>query len=915
MERKMERKMKEKSKKTIVLLLSLTLLLAGNLQTASAANLDNISGYSIYLSISPSTIEEGANIHPSGYIYILNKNGIPITSNKDIEITLSSDNSQIASVPEKIIFNADSTYSKFNIETKQSGTTTIVAEYGDKIDFKEITVGTGGNFLPDDLVLELNLPTSKMHVNSEMPFSVYLRTSEGDVIRAPSDIEITLEYEKTLATPSSEKLTIKQGENYAWGTIKTFEKIGNTFLRAAQDELQLDAVKNISISSTFPTSLDIELYPRLIPAEIDRTVDVFVSLRDSSGNPTIAHRDIPLQFFSDEQDYVGDELDDTMKETNMVIKKGQFGYHFQQDMDLIGLIKNNIIIGVSAEGYGLASSTFSTVGESISVENKRITDVGKLSSDRIIRATDDKVIQFFGPTEIPSNSTALFAYQLTIVEFDEDDPEEVEEYIHEIEKKFGEDYEREGEVDTNTESDLSEKVQKFTIDYLEDDELYPIQANDNYQSDGLIKLLNVVTSNDEIATVSDPGRIKSSYSYGVAQISTTQKSGPLGISVSVKGVGSETFQTKVVNSLELKNISLFSPTGKNTLLFERDGSFDLFLVALDSSSRPKILDFDEKFLITPTNSLIEIKKGSTYSLATLQGDSFSIENGDIVKLSVSPIGEGANLKLSSSMEFDSQLSSKLSLMLPTENVNVENIGTSSKEGIGTIQLVDLQGNPIPASKSIKVKIASSNKGVALVDDSVTIEQGNSFVEFPIDVPGGQGSSTISVSARGLVSGDDTVSAKSTASSLSIFTSGLVEPIPLNQEVSVKLFVDDDHQDSVAGAKIFIIPNENATVSTDLTRTGPDGSATFGVTALSGPEISVDFTVQAEGYTDGVDSIDILVDYDPAKDGPIAEVNLPQELVYVIIGGIAVVIIIIVLFLKKSKEPIEDEEEPWEDEDI
>ena len=150
--------------------------------------------------------------------------------------------------------------------------------------------------------------------------------------------------------------------------------------------------------------------------------------------------------------------------------------------------------------------------------------------------------------------------------------------------------------------------------------------------------------------------------------------------------------------------------------------------------------------------------------------------------------------------------------------------------------------------------------------------------------------------------------------MSVFTSGLVEPIAVNTPIQVTIFVDDDNADSVAGAKVFIVPNENATVSTDLVRTGPDGSATFEVTALTGPEISVDFTLQSEGYTDGEDSIDILVDYDPGS-GEIANLNLPSELVYVIIGGIVVVVIIIILFLKKSKEPSEEEEEPWEDDDI
>ena len=47
----------------------------------------------------------------------------------------------------------------------------------------------------------------------------------------------------------------------------------------------------------------------------------------------------------------------------------------------------------------------------------------------------------------------------------------------------------------------------------------------------------------------------------------------------------------------------------------------------------------------------------------------------------------------------------------------------------------------------------------------------------------------------------------------------------------------------------------------------------------------------------------------------AAVQLPPELVYVIIGGIAIVGVVVGLFLRKSKEPIDEEEEPCEDEDI
>jgi len=65
----MEKKMK--TKKPIIILLSITLLLAGNLQSASAQNLDALSDYSIKLAISPSHLESGVAEHQVGYLYVL----------------------------------------------------------------------------------------------------------------------------------------------------------------------------------------------------------------------------------------------------------------------------------------------------------------------------------------------------------------------------------------------------------------------------------------------------------------------------------------------------------------------------------------------------------------------------------------------------------------------------------------------------------------------------------------------------------------------------------------------------------------------------------------------------------------------------------------------------------------------------
>jgi hypothetical protein len=939
---KMNIKNKTKIKNTsIVLLLSLTLLMGGNLQSVSAQSLDRISNYSVHLAITPSNVEEGSQSHPIGYVYILNKNGVPISSDVGVEVMLTSDNPSVASVPETIIFSANAEYAKFDVTTGINGKTTITATLSDQTGFTDILVGSDESQLPDDLVLELNLPTDKMHVNSVMPFSVFLRTSDGTVVRAPYDMDVMIDFEKSLAVPNNDTLTIKAGEYYAWGTISTGEKVGNAFLRAIQSETQLDTAKSIEITSTLPAALSINIYPYLIPAEIDRNLDIFVSVVDSNGDPTLADEDIPLKFFSNNQDFIGEELDDAMDELNMVIKQGEFGYHFRLNVDLIGLVSNDLLIGVSSAGLGTAIDKFQTVGESISVEDKRISDNSLLSSDRKIEPTDRKAVQIFGPLRVPSNATAIFAYQLTIEEDDDDDSDNLEDFelelpndefvevdlndVIELQQEHEEDrregmntQDRGGAGDIETESDSTssgssveredyEDVLIYNIDFIVEGNLYPIQANEDYRSTGLIQYLDVLSEDDTLATVIDPGNIRPSYSYGVAKIETTQKSGEVLISANVKGIGSGSFLTEVVNTLEQKEIIPFSPTGNDSILINRDGSFDIFLVALDGSDRPKVLEKDKRFLITPTNGIVDVKRNTAFSMTTLQSESFKLTDGGSVVIKVESIGQGADVALESSNVFKTQLSSKINVLFPLDHIDV-----NKKNNVGVIQLVDLQGNPIKSFKELRAKITSSDESVILSPEDAIIKKGESYVEFPITVTEKIGSSTISSSARGVVGSGSLIETSTSSSSLSVFTSGLIEPIPVNEEIQVKIFVDDDFADSVAGATVRITPDANVTTTTDVVRTGSDGSAVFGLEAINGPEVSVTFDITAQGYKDGHKVLDIIVDT-PASG--VQAVNLPTELVYVIIGGIAVVIIVVVLFLKKSKEPLDDEEEPWEDEDI
>ncbi|MCI4432618.1 MAG: hypothetical protein JHC41_03310 [Nitrosopumilus sp.] len=879
-------------KKQILFLLSVTLLLFGNLQTASAQNLDDTSKYDIKLAITPSHIEEGPAGHHIGYLYILNKNGIPITSSDDLSINLSSDDPEIASVPETITLKANEEYVAFDVTTGTlAGETLITATLNSKTAFQKIQVGNTETHLPDDLILELNIPTDVMHVNSAMPFSVYLKTTDGNVIRAPFDIDVNLEYEKSLASAHSDVLTIKEGEYYAWSTFETNSKVGNTFLRATQIESGLDTAKSIKISSTLPTSLKIDVFPKLIAADVNKQVDIFVSVVDSDGNPTITPKDIPLNFFSDNQYPVAEKLDDTMKESKTVIKKGQFGYYLRENLNLFNVLKNDITIGVSAEGYGVDTDTFSTVGTPMSIDDKKITKTDTTSvKDTEIRneIITKKDIQLFIPDRMPANATTIVTYQLNAIETDDDDPDVVD-------------------VATDNQNQSDEDKLIYSIDDLANDELYPIQATDSYYSDGYVTTLNVISGDNNLVAVKDIGKIESTHSFGTTMISSGQKSGTVWISASVQGVGSDSKEIEVVNTLEQKEARIFSPTGENSILFDREGNFDVFLIAIDAEDRPKVLKHDSKYLITPTNGLMEIKKDSTFVFAKLHSDSFGLtEDENSIVLKATPIGENTDMSLESKKTFVTQPSSKMQVLFPLDEINA-----NDEHNLGIVQIVDLQGNPIIPESDVKSKITSSNEKIVQAIDDATIQSGLSYALFPIQTTGVAGNSVISASAKGVIGTNDKINTVVSLAKLKISTSGLIDKIQANQPVEITLFIDDENAESVTGALIKIQTDGNSSVDTNTIRTDADGSAVIRLTATNGTHTSIDLIATAEGYIDGQDSLLINVDV-PEKSIQFANLALPEWIGYVIIAVILMIVIIVVLFLKKSKVKVAEE---WEEEEI
>lgn len=860
---------------------SLTLvLLFGNIPSLQAQV--NYDEFSPKLVLAPSHVNPDFEKYSYGYVYLINKEGIPVNPPEDIQIELESEASSIASVPPSVVFNKEDSFSQFKIEIgSKTGKSNISAKLGSNIVYETLQVGTTTETLPDDIKLEINIPSEDMHVNTNMPFSVLLKSSKGDIIRAPYDVPIVLEFEDSLATPEPELLTIKKGNYYAWGTINTHEKTGSTFLRAIQPDTGLDVAKNIKISSSLPAKIELQVFPKIIPATGTRHIDMFVTLLDSQGNPAITPKSIPLEFFSDQQEYIQESLDKTMKERNLVIKEGEFGFYHSQEIGLHLLrsrgaedfIANNIMIGVNAHGLGSAVDSFTPIGESLSIGDKKVKQTN---------------IELFTVDKIPSKASAVVGYQMKTLENNDDDPKDIEECS--IEEKLNQDK-------TNKEDCII-----FNIDMLKDNEEYPIQAGD-YYSTKTDMMTTVVSDDQSIIKIVEHGTIRPASSFGSATIESGDKTGRAKISVSINGVGSTSKEIEVINPLEQQEIRIFSPTGDDTILFDKDGNFDIFLVAIDSNNRPKIMENPSKYLVTPTNQPIEIESGMTYTKAKLRSDSFNLASESSITLAAKPIGEDVDMSIETSKEFLTQPTSKLSLTLPINNLNIEN-----QNHIGIVQLVDQQGNPQNTLAPIQVKIASTNPQIVKSNTNTIIEKNSSFATFLIETPGDIGETTLSVSAKGIVGDSTSIKTASYLTKLKIFANGLGNAFSVGESKSIKLFVDDENARSVPGAYLKIESDENVSISPKTVRTNGDGSVTVNLKAVGGPRATFSVFAEAEGYEPGRETFIATIETQEEQPTPEFPLNFPDWILYAVMGGVLLIGIMVFLFIKKSKVPIEEYEE-------
>src|SRR3989344_2894000 len=285
-------------KQTVTFFIMLTVALTFSNSYFIAAQENAFENIFLRLEFSPSVVEPGVAKYSIGYMQIVDSEGSPVLAPEDLVIELTSSDPSIALVPSEVIIPVNMDYVNFPISvTDREGAADITASFQGQELTRTFRVGGIKVDVPLNVELEFNIPTSNMHVASFMPISVFLNNS-GTILQAPKDIKVRFEYDRSLLQMQNDEVTIKQGNYYAITNVRTLDKTGTAFIKTITAEPPLENIERLTISSSLPKKLKVDVYPSTIIKKVDREMDIFVSLLDENDNPIKTEEDVPLEIFS-----------------------------------------------------------------------------------------------------------------------------------------------------------------------------------------------------------------------------------------------------------------------------------------------------------------------------------------------------------------------------------------------------------------------------------------------------------------------------------------------------------------------------------------------------------------------------------------------------------------------------------------
>ncbi len=201
----------------------------------------------------------------------------------DINVTLSSSNTEFGTVDNSTLIESGSTYASATFYTTDlDGTTTITAiasgyTSGDAA-MRTSSVATGSR-----LMVFIGPPRITASGVTHESICVELQDASGNVARAPTDITVALSSSDIAVGNVDSTLTIENGNTYGVANFHSTFKSGTTTITAATSGYDSGQATMTTVGP-IPSKLAVYPLPQAVPADMQE-YSLAVQLQDASGAP------------------------------------------------------------------------------------------------------------------------------------------------------------------------------------------------------------------------------------------------------------------------------------------------------------------------------------------------------------------------------------------------------------------------------------------------------------------------------------------------------------------------------------------------------------------------------------------------------------------------------------------------------
>jgi len=231
-------------------------------------------------------------------VQLTDSTGTPLLAFSDINVTLTSSNTTVLSVPLFATIPSGTSYTHVSFTVLGvTGKATITALAKEFIP-GNVTVSTvkpGGK--PAKLALTLNPPILLPDNSVHTPVAIQLLDVNGNPTKAEEDVQVYLSSSNVEVGTVTETVTIKRGEYYSLTRFKTEFRVGETVIAASAQGLEA-ATATLEVRGFTPSKLSVYTAPPTILADGRPKDVVAVQVQAENGVPIASARNIKVHLTS-----------------------------------------------------------------------------------------------------------------------------------------------------------------------------------------------------------------------------------------------------------------------------------------------------------------------------------------------------------------------------------------------------------------------------------------------------------------------------------------------------------------------------------------------------------------------------------------------------------------------------------------